>query len=82
MSLFKTLMTIIIIINNYILNQLCSCFYLYQVNFMSAQMVTAASKDINVSGESLDEMKLLEEEARKMSEETEKDKPKTMKFVK
>ena len=49
---------------------------------MSAQMVTAASKDINVSGESLDEMKLLEEEARKMSEETEKDKPKTMKFVK
>lgn len=53
-----------------------------QVNFMSAQMVTAASKDINVSGESLDEMKLLEEEARKMSEETEKDKPKTMKFVK
>ena len=51
---------------------------------MSAQMMATASKDIHVTGESLDEMKLLEEEARKMAEEAKKkeEAPKMMKFVK
>jgi hypothetical protein len=34
------------------------------------------------SGESLDEMRLLEEQARRIAEEANKDKPKTMTFVK
>ncbi len=50
---------------------------------MSAQMMAAATKDIEISGESLDEMKLLEDEARKMVDESKKDTgPKMMKFVK
>ena len=61
---------------------LCSIVFL-QVNFMSAQMMAAASKDIEITGESLDEMKLLEDEARKMVDEAKKDDgPKMMKFVK
>lgn len=50
---------------------------------MSAQMLAAASKDVEVSGESLDEMKLLEEQARKIAEEAKKDQPqkKSMAFV-
>ena len=34
------------------------------------------------AGESLDEMRLLEEQARRIAEESKKDKPKTMTFVK
>lgn len=34
------------------------------------------------TGESLDEMRLLEEQARRIAEESKKDKPKTMTFVK
>lgn len=54
---------------------------------MSAQMVASASKDIQVTGESIDEMKLLEDEARKaaaaaMNETKKDDQVKTMKFVK
>ena len=65
------------------LNFVCVCFH-WQVNFMSAQMLAAASKDVEVSGESLDEMKLLEEQARKIAEEAKKDQPqkKSMAFVK
>ncbi len=68
---------------------------------MSAQMLAAASKEIEVTGlfsalplrllylllikgESLDEMKLLEEQARRIAEEakSEQPKPKSMTFVK
>jgi pre-mRNA-splicing factor SYF1 len=56
--------------------------YNTQVNLMSAQMLAAASKDVQVTGESLDEMRLLEEQARRIAEEANKDKPKTMTFVK
>lgn len=51
---------------------------------MSAQMLAAASKEVEVTGESLDEMKLLEEQARKIAEEAKKDQPpkKSMTFVK
>ena len=57
---------------------------LVQVNFMSAQMLAAASKEVEVSGESLDEMRLLEEQARKIAEEAKRDEPqkKAMTFVK
>lgn len=50
---------------------------------MSAQMMAVASKDIQVTGESVDEMKLLEDEARKMVDQVKQDdQPKIMKFVK
>ena len=51
---------------------------------MSAQMLAAASKEVEVSGESLDEMRLLEEQARKIAEEAKRDQPqkKAMAFVK
>ena len=42
---------------------------------MSAQMLAAASKEVEVSGESLDEMRLLEEQARKIAEEAKRDQP-------
>ncbi|XP_064395800.1 pre-mRNA-splicing factor SYF1-like [Halichondria panicea] len=55
-----------------------------QVNFMSAQMLASASKDVAVTGEGVDEMRLLEEQARKIAEEATRDQPhkKTMSFVK
>ena len=38
-------------------------------------MLAAASKEVEVSGESLDEMRLLEEQARKIAEEAKRDQP-------
>ncbi len=51
---------------------------------MSAQMLASASKDVAVTGEGVDEMRLLEEQARKIAEEATRDQPhkKTMSFVK
>jgi pre-mRNA-splicing factor SYF1 len=56
--------------------------YNTQVNFMSAQMLATASKEVQITGESMDEMRLLEEQARRIAEEAHKDQPKSMTFVK
>lgn len=56
--------------------------YLFQVNFMSSQMVSSTTKQAMAAAQ--DDMKLLEEKARAVSEETKRDKAKTktMSFVK
>ena len=56
--------------------------YLFQVNFMSSQMVSSTTKQAMAAAQ--DDMKLLEEKARAVSEETKRDKTKTktMSFVK